>query len=72
MAGKRDHRYSVYERGTDRPICIYGTSEQCAAALGIPVHTFYTYITRQRSGRKAPKKIEIFFDDIDDEEESDP
>ena len=72
MAGKPYKRYSVYERGTDRPICIYGTAEECAAALGVPLQTFYTYVARQRHGHKERrKKIEIFFDDFDDEEEPD-
>lgn len=61
------NRYSVYERGTDRPICIYGTSRECAAALGVKLKSFYTYVKRMRGG--APLKgIEIFIDDKDDEE----
>ena len=58
--------YSVYETGTDRPICIHGTAEECAAAMDIEVQTFYTYITRFRAGPLAPKKIEIFRDEEDD------
>ena len=56
MAGSK--RYSVYETGTDRPLMIWGTAQECAAALGIDCGTFYTYIMRARKGR-APKKYEI-------------
>lgn len=59
--------YSVYERGTDRPIFIYGTSRQCAKALGVKLDTFYTYIKRMHEGN-PPKKIEIIIEDKDDEE----
>lgn len=59
--------YSVYERGTDRPILIHGTSAECAAALGICVTTFYKQIQRTRQGM-PPKKYEIFTDEDDEEE----
>ena len=60
MAGNRytTNRYSVYETGTDRPLMIWGSAERCAAALGVDVRTFYTYIMRTRKGR-GPKKYEI-------------
>ena len=38
--------YSVYENGTDQPICIHATAVQCAAALGVDPHTFYTYVAK--------------------------
>lgn len=52
------NRYSVYERGTDRPILIWGTSAECATALGITLDSFYTQIKRSRQGL-PPKKYEI-------------
>lgn len=55
------NRYSVYERGTDRPICIHGTSDECAKALGICRNTFYRQLNRQHNGQ-PPKKYEIFED----------
>jgi hypothetical protein len=61
------NRYSVYETGTDRPICIFGTPAQCAEALGIETHTFYNYLARLRSGRSPIQKIEIFKDDASEE-----
>ena len=64
------NRYSVYERGTDRPICIHGTSDECAKALGIERRTFYSYIARARRGKiGAPTKYEIFEDEDDEDGE---
>ena len=60
------NRYSVYERGTDRPICIYGTAEECAAALGVTLDGFYKLLWRQRHS-DAPKGVEIF-EDTDEED----
>ena len=60
--------YSVYERGTDRPIFIHGTPAQCAAAMGVDVKTFYTYLVRIRLGKRVPQKIEILKDDFDEED----
>ncbi len=51
-------RYSVYETGTDRPLVIWGTGQQCAKALGIDIKTFYSQIARARRGA-PPKKYEI-------------
>lgn len=53
-------RYSVYNRKTDQPIYIYGTAQQCAAAMGVTVHSFYTARTRSQKGQN--KKYEIFDD----------
>lgn len=39
-------KYSVYEHGTDRPICISGTAEECAEAMGITYGSFRGYIKR--------------------------
>jgi hypothetical protein len=52
----------VYERGTDRPIMIAGTSIECAAALGITRESFYSQLHRTRTGR-PPERYEIFEDD---------
>lgn len=60
------NRYSVYERGTDTPIYIYGTADECAAALGVTRDGFYKLLWRQRHGN-PPRGIEIF-EDIDEED----
>lgn len=62
-------KYSVYEHGTDRPICIYGTAEECAEAMGVTLHGFYKSIWSRRSGRNTPRKYDIYIDD--DEEDLD-
>ena len=58
--------YSVYARGTDRPIFIHGTTEECCKALGINSRSFYKQIWRARQGRPS-QKYEIFIDE--DEED---
>ena len=59
--------YSVYESGTDRPICIHGTAAECAAALGVAVDTFRTYVAKKRKNHpQSPDWIEIYFDEEDD------
>ena len=55
------NRYSVYERGTDRPIVIDGTAKECAAALGITRGSFYKQLNRTHQG-KPPQSYEIFED----------
>ena len=67
MKHNTSHRYSVYERGTDRPIYIHGTSEECAIALGISRRSFYTQVARTKKGH-PPKSYEIFIDDTDEED----
>ena len=42
--------YSVYNRKTDEPIVIYGTSIECAKVMGVTMTTFYIYVTRTRNG----------------------
>ena len=59
-------RYSVYRKGTDEPIVINGTSEQCAAAMSITTNSFYRYLVRSEHGIKG-RKYEIFVDDPDEE-----
>lgn len=61
-------KYSVYETGTDRPICIHRTAKECADALGIKLNSFYRQIMRARAG-KPPQSYEIFIDTDDDDEE---
>lgn len=59
--------YSVYENGTDQPICIHATAAQCAAALGVDPHTFYTYVAKRRKNHSQPPGgFRIYFDEEDD------
>lgn len=59
--------YSVYARGTDRPIFIHGTAEECCKALGINTRSFYKQIWRARHGRPS-LKYEIITDEDDEED----
>lgn len=52
------HRYSVYERGTDRPIAIWRSAEKCAEVMGLKLNSFYKQILRAQEGRPH-KKYEI-------------
>ena len=60
--------YSVYERGTDRPIFIYGTGQQCADALGITRPSFYKQLNRTRQGL-PPLRYEIIEHKAENEED---
>lgn len=65
---ERLRKYSVYEVGTDRPICTNGTAQECAAALGIKLNSFYWQMHRLKDGLHTPRKYEIFIDDDDEED----
>lgn len=41
--------YTVYDRATDDVITT-GTAQQCAESMSRSLHSFYTMITRTRSG----------------------
>lgn len=42
--------YTVYNNKTDRPVIIDGEARDCAKAMGISLSTFYSTVTRTRSG----------------------
>ena len=67
MARKQRAFYSVYERGTDRPIFIHGTSRQCADALGIELDSFYKQVVRTRKDQ-APRRYEIIIENSTEED----
>lgn len=48
-------RYSVYETDGDRPFMIWGSAQECAAALGVSLNSFYTYVTRAHRGCPVQK-----------------
>ena len=62
------NRYSIYETGTDRPIMIWGTAQECAAALGISPASLYKQIVRTRKGQ-PPLKYEIIVHEKTDKED---
>lgn len=59
--------YSVYNRKTDAPVYIHGTSVECAAAMGITRSTFLCYVTRNRQGKQC--KYDIYIDEEDEGDE---
>ena len=66
--GKKDlcrKWYSVYHRKTDEPLVIYGTSKECAKAMGIRVNSFYRYIVRMRQGKIKLRKWLVYEDEVD-------
>lgn len=67
MAGKRVKMYSVYD-ATDRPLIVYATAKECAAAMGITVNSFYHYIERVRHGKIKARKWSIYEDEVGDDE----
>jgi hypothetical protein len=67
-------RYSIYDRKTGQPVYIYGTAEECAAAAGITLGSFRTYMSHTRTGARAGR-YEVYEDGedhgIDFEEDAD-
>jgi len=57
-------RYSVYRKGTDLPVVVYGTAQQCARAMGIKINTFYHYVNRIREGKRDLKKFDVYEDNF--------
>ena len=62
-------RYSVYHRKTEQPLVIYGTSKECAKAMGIKVNSFYRYIVRMRQGKIQLRKWLVYEDEVEEEDE---
>ena len=59
-------RYSVYYAKTEMPFIIYGTSKECAKAMGITLNAFYRYIMRIKGGKTKPYKWLIYEDEVDE------
>lgn len=59
--------YAVYLRETDELIAS-GTSAQCQKQMGLAsVHSFYSMVSRCKSGKN--NKYEIYEEELDEEEE---
>ena len=66
---KRPYRYySVYNRKTNMPVFIHGTTSECCASMGVTVNTFYHYVHRNKTG-KWYCKYEIFVEDREEDDE---
>lgn len=62
------NRYSVYNKKTDAPIVIYGTSKECANAMGIRLNSFYKHIVRMRKGKTNTTKWLVFEDEKEEDD----
>lgn len=62
-------RYSIYHKGTDVPIMIYGTVQECAKAMGITVQSFYRHLCRIREGKRNMRKYDVYEDEVEDLED---
>lgn len=49
FAGSRDKYYAMYRAATDEIVCS-GTARECSEFLGIAVNTFYSMVSKWRSG----------------------
>ena len=58
--------YSVYNRKTDFPVIIHGTTSECMRIMGVSQATFYCYVTHTRNGTRKCK-YEIFVDREDED-----
>ena len=63
------NRYSVYHKKTDQPLVLYGTSKECAKAMGISINSFYRYICRMRGGKIKLRKWAVYEDEVEDVED---
>lgn len=43
-------RYTVYRNGSDELVIQDGTAEECARAMGLTVASFYSAVSRAKSG----------------------
>jgi hypothetical protein len=59
--------FSVYDRRTGLPICVFQTPKGCARALHISTKSFYRKVYRSQKG-KPPKRYEIVEDKEEQEE----
>ena len=49
-------------------LIIFATANECAAALGCDVRSFYSYLSRCSKGKPYPKKYVIYEDELDEDE----
>ena len=64
-------RYSVYHIKTEMPLIIYGTSRECAEAMGVTLNSFYRSVMRMREGKIHMRKWAVYEDEVEELEEED-
>ena len=69
MKDRCQKRYSVYDSKTEMPLIIYGTSKECAKAMGVTLNSFYRYLIRVREGKIKLHKWLVYEDEVEELEE---
>ena len=60
-------RYSVYKGKDEVPLVIYGTSRECAEAMGIKLRSFYEYISKIKNGTLKSQRWLVYEDEVDED-----
>ena len=68
MGAHCTNRYSVYHKKSELPLILYGSSKECAKAMGIKVNSFYRYICRMRQGKIKLRKWLVYEDELEEED----
>ena len=66
--GRRPCYYSVYNRKTDEPVMIHGTTPEGMAATGLTKSSVYSYVSHTRTG-KHKRRYDIYVDDPEEDED---
>ena len=61
MGNGKAQYYVIYRRGTDEAV-VWGDARTCAGALGMTMNTFYSTLSRIRSG--VNRKWEVYQEDL--------
>ena len=57
--------YSVYSRKTDM-LLAFGTARECAKALGLTLGSFWSMVSRVRTGKN--RKYLVYLEDAEDDD----
>ena len=60
-------RYSVYKGKDETPLVIYGTSRECAEAMGITLRSFWEYVSKMKSGTLKSKRWLVCEDEVEED-----
>lgn len=59
-------RYTVYDNESDTPVAIHETSVRAAQLMHVQLNSFYSIVTRSRTGKQKKWSI-IVEDEYDDQ-----
>lgn len=60
-------RYSVYHKGSELPLIIYASSQECAQVMGVTMPSFYSYVSRTKSGKVTGRWL-VYEDEREDDD----